>query len=129
MTKFHSRRSCKWKNIGVSRLALAILDEGIAYAYCSSPSLGATIVDPTNTIWYTEAVAAGSHLECGTQSQITGSGHSNGDGNVNPGCVVTGDLTAVGTITSHGSVQGLTVSGAPARQLPLLPSAAQLSAS
>ncbi|HEV8239446.1 MAG TPA: hypothetical protein VGS57_08775 [Thermoanaerobaculia bacterium] len=100
----------------------------MAAAAMRSPGFAATLVDPGSAIWYTTAGAAGNLLSCGNRARIEGSLHSNGNVLINPGCTVTEDATAVGSVETHGTVQGQVISQAAARPLPVLPPEVQLRA-
>jgi hypothetical protein len=101
---------------------------GLLAAIAAAAGADFLLPDPSSGVWYRYALVAGEKLQVVGATEITGNLHSNGTADLQAGSVVTGDVTAVGSLTLHGTVNGATRSGAPAVTLPALPSAAELRA-
>ncbi len=101
---------------------------GLLAALAAAAAADFLLPDPGSKVWYRYALVAGEKLQVVGATSVTGNLHSNGTVDLQSGSVVTGDVTAVGSLTLHGTVNGATQSGAPAVTLPALPSAAELRA-
>ncbi len=101
---------------------------GLLAALAAAAAADFLLPDPSSRVWYRYALVAGEKLRVVGATAITGNLHSNGTVDLQSGSAVTGDVTAVGSLTLHGTVDGDTQSGAPAVTLPALPSAAELRA-
>lgn len=86
------------------------------------------LTSPSSEIYYTHGLLAGGRIQVAGGTGITGNVHSNGDIHLLNGSLVTGDVSAAGTLILQGTVNGTTSQGAAPRNLPALASEASLKA-
>lgn len=115
------RRRSGWRAV----VALAVLAgaAGLARAAVSDVRL----TDQSSPVYYRYALVAGEKILVTGPAEITGNLHSNDDVDLMNGSAVTGNVSAAGTLTLHGTVTGATEEGADAVTLPALASAEELS--
>jgi len=104
------------------RKALGTQLLGLAFLLSSPAPANADflLTDPGSVLYYRAAVVAGSEVRLHHGSEIAGDVLSNGDVDLHHDARVLGDATAAGTVGGHGTVTGVTTSGAAPAPLPSL---------
>jgi hypothetical protein len=83
---------------------------------------------PTSPVYWNFVAVGGASLQVQQSCRLTGNLQSNGPLALGQGDQVTGNVSAVGQVTNHGTVTGTVTSAAPAQALPALPTQAQAAA-
>ncbi len=93
----------------------------------AAPS-GFYLPGPTSPVYWNFVAVGGASLQVQQSCRLTGNLQSNGPLALGQGDQVTGNVSAVGQVTNHGTVTGTVTSAAPAQVLPALPTQAQAAA-